>query len=158
LGFLEWENGKKDKAAELFDKLLALQIDPDTPSVRIAGTPTSQRTSGSSQSSSGKPGWPLALSSSDTASAVVSLLGESAASDDAASHSHAWSGDQIISLMPDDYGEARIFCLAAKLLKARDEDRVPELLNQLAAVADSSLQSAWDVLYAEELSAWMDPE
>jgi tetratricopeptide (TPR) repeat protein len=168
LGYLELRTGNRRRAAKLFDKLLSLQLDPDTPSASGMSNPTKLTTFGGLGSSSSKVAWPPALSRGETVLAVVSLLEESVDSNygsrDGSRNGHSssgdrsWSGDQIARLMPNDYGEARIFCLAARLLKARDEGRIKEVLAQLEAAADSSLQSAWDVLHAHKLSAVIDKE
>lgn len=136
-GVLEWRYGDREMADQLFQRVLDLQLDSNTPSAALSEMLT-QRDFSTEREWERLP----TLVRLESVPELAELLSEHPPA--------AWFGVQTAPLMPEDYGAARIVALIGRSLAARQSKSVFEIPDQLAASAgDGALQAACDLLALE---------
>ena len=136
-GILEWRFGDRENAAQIFQRVLDLAMDSNTPSATLK-TALKQTDPGEQRKTQRLP----ALARLETVPELAESFQESMPS--------WWFGQKVEPEMPRDYGAARIVAIIGRYLAARpssSESAIPEQLSK--DTASGKLQATCDQLGLE---------
>jgi tetratricopeptide (TPR) repeat protein len=136
-GILEWRFGDRENAAQIFQRVLDLAMDSNTPSATLK-TALKQTDPGEQRETQRLP----ALARLETVPELAESFQESMPS--------WWFGQKVEPEMPRDYGAARIVAIIGRYLAARPSSSESAILKQLAEEnASGELQATCDQLGLE---------
>lgn len=136
-GLLEWRYGEREKADQLFQKVLELRLDSNTPSA----SQHDGLNHGDSTINAHSQRLPT-LARLETVPDLAELFREAEPS--------RWFGPKSEPTMPRDYGAARIVAIIGRYLTARQSRSESAMLEKLSTGADSGdLQAICDLLALE---------
>ena len=133
-GILEWRFGDPENAAQIFQRILDLRLDSNTPSAAVNARLNHADTES-------KPEFQRlpAMARLEMVPALAESLRESSPS--------SWFGPKAEPAMPSDYGAARIVAIMGRYLVAQQSRSESALVEQVAAdAAGGKLQAACDHL------------
>lgn len=136
-GILEWRFGDRENAAQIFQRVLDLRLDSNTPSA-VMNARLKQANSGEQRESRQLP----ALARLELVPDLTESFRESSPS--------SWFGPKLEPAMPRDYGAARIVAIIGRYRSARQSRPESAMLGQFPMdAASGKLQAACDQLALE---------